>query len=128
MAWAASCGSITIRPFAQQHGSIVSLGYRVQDFAYSCDLSGIPEGSLAAVSGLDVWIIDALRPTPHPSHLSLPETLALIEQQTPRQAVLTNLHIDMDYATIDGVTPVHVTPAFDGMRIDITGGEIIRPR
>ena len=80
-----------------------------------------------AVSGLEVWIVDALRPTPHPSHLSLPESLELIARVAPRQAILTNLHIDMDYETVERTTPDNVTPAFDGMQIDVTRGEIIRP-
>ncbi|HEV7718433.1 MAG TPA: MBL fold metallo-hydrolase [Arsenicitalea sp.] len=118
-------GSIAVQAFAQEHGSILSLGYRVGGFAYSCDLSGIPEASLPAVSDLDVWIIDALRPFPHPSHLSLPESLALIAAQKPRQAILTNLHIDMDYAHVAATTPSNVAPAFDGMQIDVTAGRII---
>lgn len=121
-------GSIEILPFLQDHGDISSLGFRVGNFAYSCDLSGIPAGSLPAVSGLDVWILDALRPSPHPSHLSLSEALALVEQQRPRHAVLTNLHIDLDYAQTDAMTPDHVRPAYDGLRIDVTSGEIISPR
>jgi phosphoribosyl 1,2-cyclic phosphate phosphodiesterase len=118
-------GSIALRAFEQNHGSITSLGYRVAGFAYSCDLSGIPDRSRAAVSGLDLWIIDALRPLPHPSHLSLPESLALIAEQQPHRAVLTNLHVDMDYATVEVQTPGHVTPAFDGMRIDVLSGTIL---
>jgi phosphoribosyl 1,2-cyclic phosphate phosphodiesterase len=118
-------GSITIEAFRQEHGEISSLGFRVGDFAYSCDLSGIPPESLPAVSGLDVWILDALRPTPHPSHLSLPESLALIAQHKPRRAVLTNLHVDLDYAWTDANTPSHVTPAFDGLQIDVTAGRIL---
>ena len=118
-------GSITLHAFRQEHGNIFSLGYRVGGFAYSCDLSGIPDVSRQAVSGLDLWIIDALRPLPHPSHLSLPESLALIAEQQPRQAILTNLHIDMDYAEVDARTPENVTPAFDGMQLDITNRVII---
>ena len=118
-------GTITVTPFRQEHGDISSLGFRVRRFAYSCDLSGIPEESEAAVSGLDLWIVDALRPTPHPSHLSLPESLELIARMAPKQAVLTNLHIDMDYASVDARTPGNVTPAFDGMRIDVLTGEIL---
>ena len=118
-------GAIKLHAFAQDHGSIISLGYRIGAFAYSCDLSGIPYASRPAVSELDLWIIDALRPLPHPSHLSLPESLALIADLKPRQAVLTNLHIDMDYAAVDATTPANVTPAFDGMRIDVTAGRIL---
>ena len=58
-------------------------------------------------------MLDALRPTPHPSHLSLPEALAAIARFEPRQAILTNLHIDLDYAETERVTPAHVHPAFD---------------
>src|SRR5690606_29370217 len=83
-------GSITVLPFEQDHGDISSLGFRVGNIAYSCDLSGIPEKSITAVSDLDVWILDALRPAPHPSHLSLGEALELVAQQAPKQAVLTN--------------------------------------
>ncbi len=115
-------GDIIVLPFEQTHGDIVSLGFRVGGFAYSCDLSGIPERSVNAVSGLDTWVLDALRPTPHPSHLSLPESLALIERQRPRQAVLTNLHIDLDYDETNRTTPANVTPAYDGMRIEIRTG------
>jgi phosphoribosyl 1,2-cyclic phosphate phosphodiesterase len=118
-------GTITLTPFRQDHGEIHSLGYRIGDFAYSCDLSGIPPESEAAVSGLSTWVLDALRPTPHPSHLSLPESLDLIARMAPRWAVLTNLHTDLDYAAVDAETPDGVTPAFDGMAIEVGTGRIL---
>ena len=121
-------GDIEVLPFRQEHGEIFSLGFRIGGFAYSCDLSGIPEESLAVVSGLDVWIVDALRPAPHPSHLSLSESLALIAQQKPREAVLTNLHIDLDYARTDEATPANVRPAYDGLRIDVAKGVVLSER
>lgn len=121
-------GSITVLPFRQDHGDIFSLGFRIRNFAYSCDLSGIPNSSREAVSGLDTWVLDALRPTPHPSHLSLSEALELVEDLRPRHAVLTNLHIDLDYAQTDAMTPENVRPAYDGLQVDITTGEIISPR
>ena len=121
-------GTIEVLPFEQDHGDITSLGFRVGGFAYSCDVSSIPEQSLAAVRDLDVWVLDALRPRPHPSHLSLPESLDLIARLRPRQAVLTNLHIDLDYARTDATTPAHVTPAYDGLQIDVSAGRIISPQ
>ena len=121
-------GTITVQPFEQIHGDIISLGFRVGNFAYSCDLNGIPEQSRTAVSGLDVWILDALRPAPHPSHLSLSQALDLVAAMRPRQAILTNLHIDLDYAQTDAMTPDHVRPAYDGLRIDVTTGTIVSPR
>jgi phosphoribosyl 1,2-cyclic phosphate phosphodiesterase len=118
-------GSITILAFDQIHGNIHSLGYRIGNFAYSCDVSDFAEGEFPAISGLDCWVIDALRPTPHPSHLSLPETLNWIERFSPKQAVLTNMHIDLDYAETETSTPTNVTPAFDGMQIDVLTGTIL---
>jgi len=118
-------GIITVQVFDQTHGNITSLGFRVGNFAYSCDLSGFPEASFPAISGLDLWVIDALRPTPHPSHLSLPETLDWIARFAPKQAVLTNMHIDLDYARTEAETPANVTPGFDGMRIDVLSGQIL---
>lgn len=112
-------GTIDVVAFEQQHGNITSLGFRVKDFAYSCDLSGIPETSRWAVNGLDTWILDALRYTPHPSHLSLDQSLALIAQYRPRRAVLTNLHVDLDYDVLSGEIPEHVSPAYDGMELAV---------
>jgi len=118
-------GAISVTAFEQTHGNITSLGFRIANFAYSCDLSGFPDASLTAISGLDLWVIDALRPTPHPSHLSLPETLDWIARFAPKQAVLTNMHIDLDYARTEAETPDNVTPAFDGMQIDVLSGDIL---
>jgi phosphoribosyl 1,2-cyclic phosphate phosphodiesterase len=118
-------GTLKITAFTLIHGDIDAFGYRVCDLAYCCDLSAVPPGASAALSNLDIWIVDALRPTPHPSHLSLPETLELIEHFAPRQAVLTNMHIDLDYRTTEAETPDNVTPAFDGMQIDAVTGRIL---
>lgn len=112
-------GSIALAAFEQQHGSITSLGFRIGRFAYSCDLSAIPPGSHWAVDDLDTWVLDALRYTPHPSHLSLEQSLALIETHRPSRSVLTNLHVDMDYATLRAELPANVAPAFDGMELEI---------
>ena len=117
-------GDIEILPFRQDHGEIYSLGFRIGNFAYSCDLSGIPAESVPAVSGLDVWILDALRPAPHPSHLSLSEALEQVTLHRPREAILTNLHIDLDYAETDGITPQNVRPAYDGLTIDVLHGKV----
>ena len=108
-------GPIEGLPFRLHHGEIDALGYRFGDVAYTPDLNGIPEASVAALESLDLWIVDALRYTRHPSHFSLEETLAWIERLRPRRAVLTNLHTDMDYAALRAALPANVAPAFDGM-------------
>jgi phosphoribosyl 1,2-cyclic phosphate phosphodiesterase len=112
-------GPITALPILQEHGDIASLGFRFGSFAYSCDLSGLPPDSVAALAGLEIWVVDALRYRPHPSHLSLAEALAWIERLKPRRAILTNLHSDLDYETVRKEVPTHVEPAFDGLSGDI---------
>jgi phosphoribosyl 1,2-cyclic phosphate phosphodiesterase len=112
-------GPITALPILQEHGDIASLGFRFGSFAYSCDLSGLPPDSVAALAGLDTWVVDALRYRPHPSHLSLAEALAWIEQLKPRRAILTNLHADLDYETVRKEVPTNVEPAFDGMSVNV---------
>ena len=67
-----------------------------------------------------IWIVDALRHDPHPSHAHLARTLEWIERAAPRRAVLTNMHIDMDYEAVERDTPAHVSPAYDGMTITYT--------
>ena len=110
-------GTITALPILQEHGDISSLGFRFGNLGYSCDLSGMPAESAAALTGLDVWIVDALRHRPHPSHFSLADALAWIERLKPRRAILTNLHGDLDYAVLRKELPQNVEPAFDGMTI-----------
>src|SRR5262249_47200567 len=108
-------GAIAALPIRQLHGDIDSIGFRFGDVAYSCDLSDIPGESVAAFAGLDVWIVDALRYTPHPSHLSLAETLDWIERPKPRRAILTNLHSYLYYEVLRTKLPPHVEPGFDGL-------------
>lgn len=118
-------GTLSLKSFQLVHGDIAAFGFRVANLAYSPDLSHVPDTAYAALHDLAVWVIDALRPTPHPSHLSLPEALDLIERFAPERAVLTNMHIDLDYRTTDVETPDRVTPAFDGMQIDPVTGHIL---
>jgi phosphoribosyl 1,2-cyclic phosphate phosphodiesterase len=112
-------GAITVMPFTQLHGGGTTLGFRFGSLAYSCDVSGIPEASLPHLQNLDVWILDALRYKPHPSHFSVDESRAWIERMAPRRALLTNLHTDLDYEVLRSSLPKHVEPAFDGMKIEL---------
>ena len=113
-------GTIRLEPFQVNHGSIDALGFRVGDLAYLPDVAAIPEDVWPVLSGLDCWILDALRRTPHPTHAHLALSLEWIARAAPRRAVLTNMHIDLDYQTVEEETPAHVTPAYDGMILRYT--------
>ena len=110
-------GMIRLTPFEVRHGNIPSLGFRIGDVAYLPDVSEIPEDAWPALHGLECWIVDALRRTPHPSHAHLDRTLEWIARAAPRRAVLTNMHVDLDYRTVAAETPDHITPAHDGLVI-----------
>lgn len=112
-------GPINVLPVLQHHGDISSLGFRFGGLAYSCDINGLPDESVAALEGLDVWILDALREAPHPSHFSLSDALAWIDRVKPKRAILTNLNPDLDYEALRAKLPTHVEPAYDGMRISL---------
>ena len=110
-------GRIVLSPFSVHHGRIASLGFRIGDLAYLPDVSEMTEEAWQAVSDLDCWVLDALRRDPHPTHTHLERSLEWIARAAPRRAVLTNMHIDLDHATVDAETPANVTPAHDGMTI-----------
>jgi phosphoribosyl 1,2-cyclic phosphate phosphodiesterase len=112
-------GPVRMRPIPVDHGDIPALGLRIGGLVYMPDVNDIPASSEADLEDLDVWILDALRRTPHPSHLSLSDALGWIERAAPRRAVLTNMHVDLDYATVAAETPYHVVPAHDGMVIEL---------
>lgn len=112
-------GPIVLDPFRVDHGSMDALGFRIGGLAYVPDVVAIPPEAWDKLQDLDVWVIDALRRAPHPTHAHLALTLEWIAMAAPKRAVLTNMHIDLDYATVDAETPAHVTPAFDGMELHL---------
>lgn len=112
-------GPIDATPFQLDHGDMDALGFRFGGLAYTPDLHAIPPESLPHLEGLDVWIIDALRHQRHGTHLSLGQALEWIERMKPRRAILTDLHVDLDYDALKAQLPAHVTPAYDGMRIEL---------
>lgn len=110
-------GPVTLSPFLVGHGGMDALGFRIGDVAYLPDVAHIPDDVWTKLDGLDCWIVDALRRDPHPTHSHLAQTLEWIERLKPRSAVLTNMHIDLDYETVMAETPDHIQPAYDGLRL-----------
>lgn len=112
-----AAGPIEALPVPQEHGEITSIGFRFGSVAYCPDVSGIPAESQPHLQDLDVLIIDALRYIPHPAHFSVKQALACIETLKPKRAILTHLHIDLDYAALSRELPPNVVPAYDGMQV-----------
>lgn len=112
-------GALPITAFLQEHGGVDSLGFRIGDLAYSSDVKGLPEESFEVLEGVKLWIVDALQMKPHGSHAHLDLTLEWIERVRPERAILTNLHVTMDYQTLVDQLPDHVTPAHDGLTVEM---------
>jgi phosphoribosyl 1,2-cyclic phosphate phosphodiesterase len=108
-------GAITLTPIDVNHGSIDALGFRVDDVAYMPDVAEIYDASWGQLEGLKCWILDALRRAPHPTHAHLDKSLEWIERARPKTAILTNMHIDLDYDAVNQETPEHIHPAYDGL-------------
>jgi len=112
-------GALTFEPLPQIHGEIISLGFRIGPMAYCPDVSDFPAATAERLTSLELLVIDALQYRPHPSHFSLAEALQWIERLAPARAILTHMHVPLDYATVLAETPAHVEPAHDGMVLDL---------
>jgi phosphoribosyl 1,2-cyclic phosphate phosphodiesterase len=108
-------GPLTFEPLPQEHGDIHSLGLRVADFAYCPDVSGFPDATAARLGGLKLLVVDALQYRGHSSHFSLCQALEQIARLKPERALLTHMHVPLDYRTVLAETPDNVEPAFDGL-------------
>lgn len=119
-AWAVEgpSGAIPIVTFDQDHGSVRSVGYRFGGVAYSSDVVDLDAAAMAALEGLDVWMVDALRWKPHPTHAHVEKTLEWVARLKPRRAILTNLHIDLDFDDLTRQLPPGVEAAYDGLRFE----------
>jgi phosphoribosyl 1,2-cyclic phosphate phosphodiesterase len=111
-------GAICFEPLPQQHGSIISLGFRIENIAYCSDVSDFPESTAARLTGLDTLVIDALQHEPHPTHISLSQSLVWIGRLKPKRAIFTHMHTPLDYETVLNSTPDSVEPGYDGLAFE----------
>ncbi|HTS91071.1 MAG TPA: MBL fold metallo-hydrolase [Stellaceae bacterium] len=110
---------IAVTPFTQEHGYGKTLGFRFGAIAYSTDVVALDQNAFAALEGVEVWIVDCYRRTPHPTHTHLAQTLEWIDRIRPKRAILTHMDRDLDYETLRRELPSGVEPAYDGLVIDI---------
>lgn len=107
----------TWTPIPMPHGRHNVLGFRIDDIAYCTDCSDIPPASRALLRDLDVLIIDALRPRPHPAHLCFAQAIAIIDELRPKRAYFTHLTHDVRHADIERDLPPHIRVAYDTLKI-----------
>lgn len=112
-------GALDFLPLGLSHGPAPSLGFRFGPAAYAPDVHEIPQDALEALHGVDTFIVDALRYHTHPTHAHADKTMSWVAKTCARRAILTNLHIDMDYATLNAELPGRHCAAYDGMQIKL---------
>jgi len=114
---------ISVRAVDQPHGPITSAGLRFDAggaaIGYSTDFDSMTDDMAALFDGLDLWVVDALRRKPHPTHPHLAMTLEWIRKMAPKRAILTHMDASMDYRTLLDELPEGVEPGYDGMEIDL---------
>lgn len=111
-------GELALHSFAVPHGAITALGFRIGPVVYTPDISAMSDAAWAALENAECWLLDALRYRPHPSHVNIEGALAWIARARPPVAYLTNMHVDVDYATLEAETPPDVHPAHDGLVLE----------
>jgi len=96
-------------------------GYRVGLAAYLTDVKEVPDGALRRLRGLDVLVLNALLPHPHPLHLSIPEAVAAAQAIGARRTYLTHLTHDRPHAELAAALPPGIEPAYDGLVVEVDG-------
>ena len=117
-----SIGGISISVVDQPHGGIVSAGLRFEvgghAIGYATDFHDLTPAMVSHYTGLDIWIVDALRYAPHPTHPTVAQVLGWIDELKPARSALVHMDHSMDYATLQASLPAHVEPGYDGMILE----------
>jgi phosphoribosyl 1,2-cyclic phosphate phosphodiesterase len=105
-------------PIPLQHARFNVFGFRIGDVAYCTDVNRIPERSWPLLEGLRVLVLDALRPRPHPGHLSVDEALAIVARLKPTQAFFTHMGHELEHEATNLRLPPGVELAYDGLKFE----------
>ena len=111
---------VPVVPFPQDHGpTMTTLGFRMGPFAYSTDVSDLPDDAFAALAGVDTWVVDCQSEAPTFVHSHLERTLGWIARVRPRRAVLAHMGHDFAYARLAARLPTGIEPGYDGLVLDM---------
>ena len=109
---------ITFQSLNVKHGNVDTRGYLFNDIAYISDCKTIPKKTLLKLKNLDFLVLDCFRKTEHATHLNLNNSIDLVKYLKPKKAILTNLHVELDYNKIKKILPKNIIPAYDGLKIN----------
>ena len=114
-------GDLTFIPFEQDHGTVITTGYRFGNFGYSVDMLRLDQAAIDTLSGIDIWLVDcaAYKEDNNAVHANFETIFNLDAQIQPKQIYLTSLSLGMDYQTLCNELPDHIRPAYDGLSLEI---------
>jgi phosphoribosyl 1,2-cyclic phosphate phosphodiesterase len=112
-------GDVVVHPFTVPHGRFTVMAYRIGPVGYVTDAKSMPEDALAVLRGVKVLVLNALFRTTHPTHLSIPEAIAVAREIGAERTYLTHLTHDNFHADLEAELPTGVAPAFDGLTVRV---------
>lgn len=107
-------------PLRLKHGRTDVLGFRFGNVAYCTDTCEIPPESMALLEGLDVLILDALRPRPHPTHFSLEQAIETAQRLRAKRTLFTHMSHELEHAATCDMLPAGMELAYDGLRVPLS--------
>lgn len=107
-----------VMPIKQYHGDIISVGYRIGNFAYSTDVKKMDKKGFDLLKGIETWILECTTNKITPGHITLEEVLDWINYVHPKKVYLTHLGTEWDYDKLKKQLPKNVQPAYDGLKIN----------
>ncbi len=110
---------VEVLPFRQDHGICETAGFRIGAFGYTTDAVLLDDAAFDALDGIEVWVVDCLRETPHPTHAHFERTLEWIERVGPKRAIFTHMNFETDYEKTLARCPPGVEPGYDGLTVEI---------
>ena len=108
-----------IKPLPVFHGKALINGYRLGNMAYLTDVSKIPDSSIEQLQNLDVLLLDCLRNEPHPTHLSVKESVEIAGELKAKNTFLIHMTHDLEYDALSKILPESIYVGYDGLKINV---------
>jgi phosphoribosyl 1,2-cyclic phosphate phosphodiesterase len=112
-------GDLLVQPFNVPHGRFDVTAYRIGALGYVTDAKSVPASAIALLRGVKVLVLNALFRAAHPTHLSIPEAIAVARDVGAERTYFTHLTHENFHADLEAELPSGIAPAFDGLTVRV---------